>query len=79
MNDNISQDFKINDMMRRESAIAEDYWRQIFKQNKSDRIEIALANIEQKIDRFIPFRNDNKHIIGINDQSKQKLNVESDV
>ncbi|CAF1309475.1 unnamed protein product [Adineta steineri] len=79
MNDNISQDFKINDMMRRESAIAEDYWRQIFKQNKSDRIEIALTNIEQKIDRFIPFRNENKHTIGVNDQSKQKLNVESDV
>ena len=35
-------------MMRRESAIAEDYWREIFKQNKSDRIEIALTHIEQK-------------------------------
>jgi hypothetical protein len=35
-------------MMRRESAIAEDYWRDIFKQSKNDRIEVALQNIEEK-------------------------------
>jgi hypothetical protein len=37
--------------MRRESAIAEDYWRYTFKQNKqnkNDRIEIALQNIEER-------------------------------
>jgi hypothetical protein len=34
--------------MRRESAIADDYWYYIFKQNKNDRTEIALQNIEKK-------------------------------
>jgi hypothetical protein len=34
--------------MRRESAIADDYWHDIFKDNKKDRTEIALQNIEKK-------------------------------
>ncbi len=34
-------------MMRRERAIAEDYWRDTFKENKNDRIELAPQNIEQ--------------------------------
>jgi hypothetical protein len=38
----------VSDAMRRESAIADDYWHHIFKDNKNDRMEIALQNIEQK-------------------------------
>jgi hypothetical protein len=34
--------------MRRERAIAEDYWRQILKDNINDRMEVALQNLEQK-------------------------------
>jgi hypothetical protein len=34
--------------MRRESAMAEDYWHDIFKQNKHDGVEVILQNIEQK-------------------------------
>jgi len=38
----------VSDAMRRESAIADDYWHHIFKHNENDRMEIALQNIEQK-------------------------------
>jgi hypothetical protein len=38
----------VSDNMRRERAIAEDYWRQILKQNTNDRMEVALQNLEEK-------------------------------
>jgi hypothetical protein len=38
----------VSDAMRRESAMAEDYWHDIFKQNKHDGVEVILQNIEQK-------------------------------
>jgi hypothetical protein len=34
--------------MRRESAIADDYWEDVFKSNQNDRMEITLQKIEQK-------------------------------
>ncbi len=34
--------------MRREAAIADDYWQDIFKQNKHDQMKATLQNIEQK-------------------------------
>ena len=34
--------------MRRERAIAEDYWRDVFQHNIDDRMEISLKNIEHK-------------------------------
>lgn len=34
--------------MRRESAIAEDYWQFIRKNNINNRMELILQNIEQK-------------------------------
>ncbi|CAF0814171.1 unnamed protein product [Adineta steineri] len=48
MNSNNPQQFKISDSIRRESAIAEDYWQSIFKHKKHDQTEIILQNIEQK-------------------------------
>ena len=48
MNDNIPQQFKISDGMRRERAIAEDYWDDIFKHNTDDRTATALENLEEK-------------------------------
>lgn len=38
----------VSDAMRRESAIAEDFWSSILKSNTNDRMEITLKNIEQK-------------------------------
>jgi len=38
----------VTDELRREKAIAEDYWRETFQDNKNDRMETALQNIEQK-------------------------------
>ena len=42
--------FSVSDEMRRETAIAEDYWHDVFKQNRKDSIETTLQNLEQKID-----------------------------
>lgn len=38
----------VSDAMRRESAIAEDFWYSIFKNNINDRMETTLQHIEQK-------------------------------
>ena len=38
----------VNDQMRRENAIANDYWYPIFKQNKVDQIALMLQRIEEK-------------------------------
>ena len=38
----------VSDTMRRESAIAEDFWSSILKNNTNDRMEITLKTIEQK-------------------------------
>jgi hypothetical protein len=40
--------------MRRESAIADDYWRYIFKQEKTGSMDVVLQNIEHKIDHLAP-------------------------
>jgi hypothetical protein len=34
--------------MRRESAIANDYWDETLNDNINDRMEVSLKNIEQK-------------------------------
>jgi hypothetical protein len=34
--------------MRRESAIAKEYWHETFKHDKNDRMEVTLRNIEEK-------------------------------
>jgi len=38
----------VSDRMRRESAIAKEYWHETFKHDKNDRMEVTLRNIEQK-------------------------------
>lgn len=38
----------VSDALRRESAIAEDFWSSILKHDTNDRMEITLKNIEQK-------------------------------
>ncbi|CAF0772753.1 unnamed protein product [Adineta ricciae] len=48
--DEIQGQFRISDEMRRETAIAEDYWHDVFKLNKKGDIETTLQNLEQKID-----------------------------
>jgi hypothetical protein len=37
----------VTDAMRRESAIADDFWRHIFKHTKN-RMDVILENIERK-------------------------------
>jgi hypothetical protein len=34
--------------MRRESAIAEDYWHHLLKHNIDDQVQVTLQNLEQK-------------------------------
>jgi hypothetical protein len=47
--------------MRRESAIADDYWRYIFKQEKSSSMDVVLQNIEHKVDHLTQgMQNNNK-------------------
>lgn len=38
----------VTDLMQRESAIADDYWRDTLKHGKQEQIDVALRNIEQK-------------------------------
>ena len=38
----------VTDMMQRESAIADDYWRDTLKNGKKDQVEVALQNIERE-------------------------------
>jgi hypothetical protein len=38
----------VTDVMQRESAIADDYWRYTLKHGKKDQVEVALQNIERK-------------------------------
>lgn len=40
--------YVVSDAMRRESAIAEDFWHSTFKHNINDRMETTLQNIEEK-------------------------------
>jgi hypothetical protein len=39
--------------MQRESAIADDFWRNVFRHPKKNRIDIILENIERKYDSDI--------------------------
>ncbi|CAF3203613.1 unnamed protein product [Rotaria sp. Silwood2] len=39
----------VNDVMQRESAIADDYWSYTLKHGKKDRVEVAIQNIERKL------------------------------
>lgn len=41
-------DVLVTDTMRRESAIAEDFWSGILEHGTNDRMEITLKNIEEK-------------------------------
>ncbi|CAF1523666.1 unnamed protein product, partial [Didymodactylos carnosus] len=41
-----------SDSMQRESAIAEDYWRYIFKHEKKTQTEIAMESLEQKLEEL---------------------------
>jgi hypothetical protein len=34
--------------MRRQKAIADDYWQYTFKHNQHDQMKVTLQNIEQK-------------------------------
>jgi hypothetical protein len=43
--------YTVSDAMRRESAIADDFWDEIFVRNVNDRMEVALKNIEQKYEQ----------------------------
>jgi hypothetical protein len=43
--------YTVSDAMRRESAIADDFWDEIFVRNVNDRMEVALKNIEQKCEQ----------------------------
>jgi hypothetical protein len=52
--------------MRRESAIADDYWRHTFKQEKTGSVDAVLQNIEHKIDHLAPRMQDNKKLIPVN-------------
>lgn len=38
----------VTDTMQRESAIADDFWRHMFKYPKKNRIDVMLENIERK-------------------------------
>lgn len=38
----------VTDVMQRESAIADDYWRYTFQHGKKDQTESSLQNIDQK-------------------------------
>jgi hypothetical protein len=38
----------VTDAMQRESAIADDFWRNIFRHPKKNRIDAILENIERK-------------------------------
>lgn len=38
----------VTDIMQRESAIADDYWRETFQSGKKDPTEISLKSIERK-------------------------------
>lgn len=40
--------FQVTDEMRRESAIADDYWYQVFQSNLTDRTQLVLQKIEHK-------------------------------
>jgi hypothetical protein len=39
--------------MQRESAIADDFWRNVFRHPKKNRIDVILENIERKYDSDI--------------------------
>ncbi|CAF1284448.1 unnamed protein product [Didymodactylos carnosus] len=43
---------KITDSMQRESAIAEDYWRYTLRHETKNQTEIALENLEQKLEEL---------------------------
>ncbi|CAF4234038.1 unnamed protein product, partial [Adineta steineri] len=69
----------VSDSIRRESAIAEDYWQSIFKHKKHDQTEIILQNIEQKINHLKPHIHDNDQRIMNKHQMNKQTNIESDV
>jgi hypothetical protein len=40
--------YVVTDAMRRESAIANDFWDETLSRNVNDQVEVTLKNIEQK-------------------------------
>ncbi|CAF1605995.1 unnamed protein product [Adineta ricciae] len=71
----LPQPWKINDVMQRESAIADDFWRYAFKHAKKTRVDIVLEAIERKVDNIrYHLQNSNKH-----NHNNSYLSDESDV
>ncbi|CAF3943375.1 unnamed protein product [Rotaria sordida] len=66
---NIREEFKVSDAMRRENAIADDYWSYTLKHRKKDQIEIVIQNIERKLhDLEERIHNNNKQVLNYGQQ-----------